>query len=62
MNLGGFLDRLENEYGLITKVRSILAKPSRHIVTVFQKNKKEVYIEYLLHLLILVGIYIIVEV
>jgi AAA+ ATPase superfamily predicted ATPase len=28
MNLGGFLDRLENEFGLITKVRPILSKPS----------------------------------
>ncbi|MCL2739119.1 MAG: ATP-binding protein [Bacteroidales bacterium] len=28
INLGGFLDRLENEYGLITKVRPILSKPS----------------------------------
>jgi len=27
MNLGGFLDRLENEYGLVTKVRPILSKP-----------------------------------
>ena len=28
MSLGGFLDRLENEFGLITKVRPILSKPS----------------------------------
>lgn len=28
MQTGGFLDRLENEYGLIKKVRPILAKPS----------------------------------
>jgi len=28
MNLGGFLDRLENEFGLIVKVRPILSKPS----------------------------------
>ena len=28
MNLGGFLDRLENEFGLITKIRPILSKPS----------------------------------
>ncbi|MDR0799687.1 MAG: ATP-binding protein [Dysgonamonadaceae bacterium] len=28
MDIGGFLDRLENEFGLITKVRPILAKPS----------------------------------
>ena len=28
MNLGGFLDRLENEFGLITKVRPILSKPA----------------------------------
>ncbi|MFA7043672.1 MAG: ATP-binding protein [Bacteroidales bacterium] len=28
MNIGGFLDKLENEYGLITKVRPILSKPA----------------------------------
>ena len=28
INLGGFLDRLENEYGLIAKIRPILSKPS----------------------------------
>lgn len=28
MNLGGFLDRLENEFGLITKLRPILSKPT----------------------------------
>ena len=28
MNLGGFLDRLENEFGLITKIRPVLSKPS----------------------------------
>jgi len=28
MNIGGFLDRLENDFGLITKVRPILSKPS----------------------------------
>jgi len=28
MNLGGFLDRLENEFGLITKMRPVLSKPS----------------------------------
>ena len=28
MNLGGFLDRLENDFGLITKLRPILSKPS----------------------------------
>src|SRR5690606_5542277 len=32
MNLGGFLDRLENDFGLISKVRPILAKPSGRIV------------------------------
>ena len=32
MNIGGFLDRLENEFGLITKVRPILAKPSGRTV------------------------------
>lgn len=32
MNLGGFLDRLENDFGLITKVRPVLAKPSGRIV------------------------------
>ncbi|WP_187477633.1 ATP-binding protein [Amniculibacterium sp. G2-70] len=29
---GGFLDRLENEYGLIKKVRPILAKPGSRII------------------------------
>ncbi|MDR0833748.1 MAG: AAA family ATPase [Candidatus Symbiothrix sp.] len=28
MNIGGFLEKLENEYGLITKVRPILSKPA----------------------------------
>ena len=28
MNIGGFLDKLENEYSLITKVRPILSKPA----------------------------------
>ena len=28
MNIGGFLDKLENEYGLITKIRPILSKPA----------------------------------
>jgi len=28
MHIGGFLDRLENDFGLITKVRPILSKPS----------------------------------
>ncbi|GHV07533.1 hypothetical protein FACS1894160_0270 [Bacteroidia bacterium] len=32
MELGGFLDRLENEFALIAKVRPILAKPSGRIV------------------------------
>lgn len=27
MSIGGFLDRLENEFGLITKVRPVLSKP-----------------------------------
>ncbi|MFV0471400.1 MAG: ATP-binding protein [Paludibacteraceae bacterium] len=27
MNVGGFLDKLENEYGLITKIRPIFSKP-----------------------------------
>jgi len=32
MQVGGFLDRLENEYGLIRKVRPILAKPNSRTV------------------------------
>lgn len=32
MQTGGFLERLENEYGLIKKVRPILAKPNSRIV------------------------------
>jgi AAA+ ATPase superfamily predicted ATPase len=28
MNIGGFLDKLENEYGLIAKVRPVLSKPA----------------------------------
>jgi len=28
MNTGGFLDKLENEYGLITKVRPVFSKPA----------------------------------
>ena len=28
MNIGGFLDKLESEYGLITKIRPILSKPA----------------------------------
>ncbi|NGF56513.1 ATP-binding protein [Parapedobacter sp. SGR-10] len=32
MQTGGFLDRLENEYGLIRKVRPILAKPNSRSV------------------------------
>lgn len=32
MQAGGFLDRLENEYGLIRKVRPILAKPNSRSV------------------------------
>lgn len=32
MNLGGFLERLENDFELITKVRPVLAKPSGRIV------------------------------
>ncbi|MDR0865192.1 MAG: AAA family ATPase [Candidatus Symbiothrix sp.] len=28
MNIGGFLEKLENEYGLITKVRPVLSKPA----------------------------------
>ena len=32
MNIGGFLDRLENEFALITKVRPILSKPSGRTV------------------------------
>jgi AAA+ ATPase superfamily predicted ATPase len=28
ISLGGFLDKLENEYGLITKVRPVLSKPA----------------------------------
>ncbi|GHT61329.1 ATPase [Bacteroidia bacterium] len=32
IGLGGFLDRLENEFGLLTKVRPILAKPTGKIV------------------------------
>src|SRR5690606_38150179 len=32
MNLGGFLDRLEKDFGLITEVRPILAKPSGRVV------------------------------
>jgi AAA+ ATPase superfamily predicted ATPase len=27
MNIGGFLDRLENDFGLITKIRPMFAKP-----------------------------------
>ncbi|MGE4347070.1 MAG: ATP-binding protein [Flavobacteriaceae bacterium] len=32
MNLGGFLERLENDFGVITKIRPVLAKPSGRIV------------------------------
>jgi len=32
MNVGGFLDRLENEFGLIVKVRPIFSKPSGRVV------------------------------
>lgn len=32
MKVGGFLDRLENEYGLIQKIRPILAKPNGRVV------------------------------
>jgi len=32
MNLGGFLDRLENEFGLVEKVRPIFSKPSGRVV------------------------------
>jgi hypothetical protein len=32
MQIGGFLDRLENEYGVIQKVRPILAKPNSRSV------------------------------
>ena len=32
MNVGGFLDRLENEFGLIAKVRPIFSKPSGRAV------------------------------
>lgn len=28
MNIGGYLDKLENEYGLITKLRPVLSKPA----------------------------------
>lgn len=28
MNVGGYLDKLENEYGIITKIRPILSKPA----------------------------------
>jgi len=32
MNLGGFLDKLENEFGLVEKVRPIFSKPSGRVV------------------------------
>ena len=32
MNIGGFLERLENEFDLVTKVRPILSKPSGRTV------------------------------
>lgn len=32
MNIGGFLDRLENDFGLIAKVRPILSKPASRSV------------------------------
>ncbi|HET8827991.1 MAG TPA: ATP-binding protein [Pelobium sp.] len=32
MHTGGFLDRLENQYGLVTKIRPILAKPNSRSV------------------------------
>jgi AAA+ ATPase superfamily predicted ATPase len=32
MQVGGFLDRLENEYGLIRKIRPILSKPNSRVV------------------------------
>lgn len=39
MQTGGFLDRLENEYGLIRKVRPILAKPnSRSVKYIIEDN------------------------
>jgi AAA+ ATPase superfamily predicted ATPase len=31
-NLGGYLDKLENEYGLITKIRPVLSKPASKTV------------------------------
>ena len=32
MQIGGFLDRLENDFGIISKVRPILSKPNTRSV------------------------------